>query len=160
MKLSRIQLILGCYLAIGLAFGGCQVDPSNSFENSYDIVLLQPNRNSVTEVFQSNLLMVAPIKHVSENAGGDIEAMVDYPSLNHGGEDGRSTVMYSHSCTLVLEESVRSILAEEESVNRLWVLLIEDERAFTYRPIGYTTGSNTFSMDWFADKPELLYRLR
>ena len=128
-------------------------DRSNP-QNAHSIVLF--SQDDIEPYFKTNQLMVSSIRWAEKGEGNRRNGFVEYPSLNHGGKKGNSTVIYSHQSSFILDPAARDLIDSQENV--LWILAIENASEYLYRPVGYIPSTESEHMDWFADKPELLFK--
>ncbi len=111
--------------------------------------------SQVVEFFQSHRLAVAMVSDPRPDAEGGVSITLHYPSFNSDGGSTGSTVMYSHVGSLV-EIGPTTELVDLERL----ALVLEAKGAgeLHYEWVGCVTPDAGPHLDWFAGKPELLFR--
>lgn len=169
---KTLALALAVALGLGLWWGassgvegeedreatcGLSVDPWASGAAETQIRLFGVPEDEVTAYFQGHRLAVGGLWDRPAEGEGPWQTGLDYPSFNSGGEGGGSTVVYSHRVTLVGGDD--RVAAPADLDRRVLLILAPKEgEASTYKWVGCAFGGENEGLDWFADKPELLYR--
>ncbi|REJ73553.1 MAG: hypothetical protein DWQ36_07125 [Acidobacteria bacterium] len=111
----------------------------------------------VLQFFRDHRVAVSAFTRPLERAGDSWTIALEYPSYNHGGEDG-SDVLYSHVVPLLASDERVELLEQLDPRRVLLVLQIAEGSPLGYRWVGCAPReADGPAIDWFAERRQLLF---
>jgi hypothetical protein len=146
-----------------LAVAGCGATPPGPparTDARYGLVLHYEEDIAVAEFFRRNRCMVTAIRGATRDGDAWVVATW-YPSVNHGGEEGRGeTFHYPHEVRVTNPRRVPVDPSAATRDGRTLLVLRATPEPFVYELAGTAREAATPSLSrrWFEDKQDLHYR--
>lgn len=129
--------------------------PSASGSPAIRIFGANADRDAVAAYFRAHPLAVSRVRLPPARNAEGWTVELDYPSLNFAGENGGSTVMYSHTGRLVASDAEARALARIDRAAILFVFAVD---GLDYTWVGCAGVGDGPGLDWFEGRTALLFR--